>query len=496
MSMSFPFNTLASCRLKMFAMKTHRLSKCPFQASGTPTTSGTQPPAAWPPGPPSGLTGWGLLRRMSGDLLGTLAEWRAAYGDVVHLRIWPEHQVVLTEPLLVRELLTRHHDALVRWERGIEVFSRMHGRSVFIAEGAVWRTRRRALQPNFSARNVQALVPTIAATVAGALAQWPADDAAWPVDSAFTSLAMDVILRTMFSGAIGDDARCAEKAVHDLLVEANAELYWPANWPDWLPWKRARRQGLKLLHALIDRHIDARMKRAFDTWPDDMLSRLLKLHRQDAAAWPLAAVRDECMTAFLAGHETTAASLTWWAWCMAANPAAQDMARQEVHASLGGRAPDAGDLAAFAYLRQTLQESLRLYPAAPVLLTRRCTRSITLGAWQFPARTLFLVPLQLMHHDPRWFPEPLTFRPERFADGETDGPRGAFMPFGDGPRLCLGQHLALAEMTIIAAMFLQRFALAVPESTVPPRPLLNVSLRPERPLRLRLARAWPICAVT
>ncbi len=426
---------------------------------------------------------------MSGDLLGTLSEWQAAYGDVVHLRIWPEHQVVLTDPPLVRELLTRHHDALVRWERGIRVFSRIHGRSVLIAEELEWRAKRRTLQPSFSARRVQALVPTVAATAAEAMARWPAEHADWPVESTFTSLAMDVILRTMFSGAIGDDARRAEKAVHDLMVEATAEMYWPASWPDWVPWRRSKRQGLKLLHALIDRHIDARMKLAPEAWPDDMLTRLLELHRQDSAAWPLAAVRDECMTAFLAGHETTAASLTWWAWCMAANPAAQNLARREVREKLGGRTPDAGDLASLTYLAQTLQESLRLHPTAPVLLTRRCTRPISLGAWQFPARTLFMIPLLLMHHDPRRFPEPRAFRPERFAGSGPAAPRGAFMPFGDGPRICLGQHLALSEMTTIAAMLLQRFALTAPESTAPPRPVFNVSLRPERPLQLKLSAA-------
>lgn len=486
MSMSFPFKTAAAGRPTMPGMKTNTSPRCPFQASGTPTLPQTGQPGAWPPGPPSGLTGWGLLRRMSGDLLGTLSEWQATYGDVVHLRIWPEHQVVLTDPQLVRELLTRHHDALIRWERGIQVFSRMHGRSVFIAEGQEWRTKRRALQPSFSARNVQALVPTIAAATAEALARWPADEADWPIESAFTSLAMDVILRTMFSGEIGEDARRAEKAVHDLIVEANAELYWPASGPDWLPWKRAKRQGLELLHALIDRHIDARLNLSLEAWPEDMLTRVLALHRQDAAAWPLAAVRDECMTAFLAGHETTAASLTWWAWCMAANPAAQDRARREVRDKLGGHAPAPDDLDSLAYVVQTLHESLRLYPTAPVLLSRRCIRPISLGAWQFPARTMFLVPLRLMHHDPRWFPEPQAFRPERFADGGADAPRGAFMPFGDGPRICLGQHLALSEMTIIAAMLLQRFVLGMPESAAPPRPVLRVSLRPEQPLRLRL----------
>jgi cytochrome P450 len=108
------------------------------------------------------------------------------------------------------------------------------------------------------------------------------------------------------------------------------------------------------------------------------------------------------------------------------------------------------------------------------------------GGWQLPARTLISVPLQLMHHDPRWFPEPHAFRPERFAPGAPAIPRGAFMPFGTGPRVCLGQHLALAEMTLLAAMFLQRYSVDVPAGMAPPRPVFHITLRPETPLTLRL----------
>jgi cytochrome P450 len=472
-------------------MKPPTSSDCPFHADagGTAPVLHLHPPGCWPPGPPSGLTGWSLLRRMARDLPGALAEWRQDYGGLVHLRIWPEHQIVVSEPQFVRELLVNHHDALVRWERCIEVFSQLHGRSVLIAEGKPWRSRRHALQPGFSPKAVQSFVPAISAAAAKAFLQWRTGDASWPIESSMTSLAMDVIVRMMFSSEIDEDARTAERAVHDTAVAGNAEMYWPASWPDWMPWKRAKRQALYVLNRLIGRHIQARLMLAPATWPEDLLSQLLALHREDPAAWPLKTVRDECMTAFLAGHETAAATLTWWTWCMAANPQAQAAARQEIHAVLQGRTPSAHDLPSLAYLTQTLQETLRLYPAAPVLLTRRSLRAVTLGAWQLPARTMFTVPVQLMHHDPRWFPDPQAFRPERFGTDAPGFPRGAFMPFGTGPRVCLGQHLAMTEMTIIAAMFLQRFAVTVPDGMTAPRALFNITLRPELPLRLKLSTA-------
>jgi cytochrome P450 len=473
-------------------MKPPTPATCPYhldQHDAAPVR--LHPSGSWPPGPPPGVTGWGLLRRMSRNLLGTLDEWRRDYGDLVHLRIWPEHQVLVTDPNLVRELLVTHHDALIRWERGIQVFSQLHGNSVLTSEGEPWRLRRHALQPSFSPKGVQPLVPVISAAAAKAFSQWHAGAEDWPIESAFTSLGMDVILRVMFSTEADADARLAERAVHDTAVAANAEMYWPASWPDWMPWKRAKRRGLAVLDRLIDRHIAARLELAPADWPQDVLGRLLTMHLDDPAAWPLKAVRDECMTAFMAGHETSAATLTWWAWCMAANPLAQAAARQEVDTVLQGRTPTAQDLPALALLTRTLQETLRLYPAAPVLLTRRSVRPITLGGWQLPARTMFTVPVQLMHHDPRWFPDPHAYRPERFADDAPDIPRGAFMPLGTGPRVCLGQHLAMAEMTVIAAMFLQRFAVAVPAGMAAPEPMFHITLRPGQPLRLTLAARVP-----
>ena len=426
---------------------------------------------------------------MSCDLLGTLADWRQTYGDVVHLRMWPEHTIVVTDPQLVRELLVTHHDSLIRWERGTRVFAQVHGQSVLTTEGNVWRHKRLALQPGFMPKAVQTFVPGMVGAIDQALASWPKHDAHWPVESALTSLTMDVIVRLMFSDEIGDDARVAELAVRTVSEAANADFYWPVSLPDWVPWKRVRRQALRVLRELIDRQLQARLKLLDDAWPDDLLTRLLRLHRDDARMWPLQAVRDECMTTFLAGHETNAATLTWWAWCMASNPAAQDAARVEVTQVLRGRAPTPQTRPALRYVAQTIEETMRLYPTAPVLISRRATKPITLGAWQFPARTLFMLPLQLMHHDPRSFADPDSFQPCRFGDDAPQAPRGAYMPFGTGPRVCLGQHLATAEMTVVAAMLLQRFTLSPPEGMASPRPLLNVTLRPEQPLCLAIAPA-------
>jgi len=472
----------------MRGMNTPTSSHCPLHAEPpSPPPPSLHAPGIWPPGPQAGLTGWHLLRQMSRDLLGTLADWQQTYGDVVHLRIRPEHTVVVTDPHLVRELLVTHHDALVRWERGTRVFAQLHGHSVLTVEGDAWRHKRHALQPSFNPKAVGAFVPGIVRATGLALVDWPAHAAHWPVESALTSLTMDVIVQLMFSDQLGEDARLVQNAVRAVSEAANTDFYWPASSPDWVPWKRARREALRVLRDLIDRHLQARLRMPDDAWANDLLTRLLCLHRENPQTWPLQAVRDECMTTFLAGHETAAATLTWWAWCMASNPVAQAAARDEVNCVLRGGTPTPETRPALRYVAQTIEETMRLYPAAPVLISRRALRPITLGAWQFPARTMFMLPVQLMHLDPRWFPDPASFQPSRFADDAPQAPRGAYMPFGTGPRVCLGQHLAMAEMTVIAAMVLQRFSLSVPDGMPDPRQLLNVTLRPEQPLHLAVA---------
>lgn len=463
-------------------------ARCPVHrstpAAPVPSESVPHSRGVWPPGPRDRFGGWGLMRTLSRDFFGTLTKLQHTFGDLVHLRIWPEHEIVVTNPEHVRELLVTHHDALIRWERGIRVFAQLHGHSVLIAEGEAWRKKRQALHPSFSPKAVHAFLPTVADAAGQALAQWPGNAADWLIEGPLTSLTMDVIMQLTFSSRIGGDARVAEDAIRAASAAANAEFFWPASWPDWVPWKRRKRRAIATLHALIDRHVHTRLASPVKERPDDLLSRLLVLHETDPSSWPLAAVRDECMTSFLAGHETTATTLIWWAWCMAAHPEAQARARAEVETVLHGQAPTAETLPSLVYLGQTIKETLRLYPSVPALFSRRSTAAITLGGWTLPAGTMFLIPTQLMHGDPRLFEASALFRPERFGDDGPQAPRGAFMPFGTGPRVCLGQHLALAEATVIAAMLLQRFALSVPDGAAAPEPTMQVTLRPKVPLRL------------
>ena len=446
--------------------------RCPIHHTSDPT-----PKTAWPPGPRAGLTGWRFLRAMSRDLLGSLSAWRQAHGDLVHLRIWPEHQILVADPHVARELLVGHHDALIRWEPGMRAFARSQGHSVLVAEGESWKGKRRALQPSFSHRASRDALPLMVAATRRALDRWAAQADTLAVDDALTALTVDIITRLLFSRDAGSASPQVRHAVHTLLAEINSQFYRPLTLPDWLPWNRERRDVRRLLLNMIASRVQERLASNAKDWPDDLLSRLLHLHLADPVAWTSQDVLDECMTAFLAGHETLAATLVWWAWCMAAHPHEQARVHAEVEQVLGGHEPTSEDLDRLPLLSAGLQETMRLYPAAPALNTRRATRAIDLGGHRFPAGTLFLVAPYLMQRDSRWFAEPDAFRPDRFLSDAVH-PKGAYMPFGAGPRVCLGQAQAVAEMTVVAGMVLQRFGLVVKEGALEPRAEFNVSLRP------------------
>jgi cytochrome P450 len=446
----------------------------------------------WSPGPAQKGLGWTWLHKMKKDPLGTFRRLKDEYGDVVYLRIWPEHSVQLTDPGLVRELLIHHHDSITRRKRAVEVFAHVHGHSVITAEGASWQAKRHALQPLFSSRAADVLLPAMVRTLELAFARWPTrSEAQWPIESQLTHLALDVILRTLFSAEAYSDvsrmrARNIEVALQTVGRAGNRAFYYPFDLPDWLPWNWRFANAKRYLDRVIREHIRQRVARPEHEWPDDILTHLPQVTDETGHRWTIQNVRDECMTLFLAGHETTAATLTWWAWCMAKHPDAQSRARQEVHDQLQGRPPTAANLEQLGWLGQTLQESMRIYPAAPILITRCATAPIRLGSWLFPKGTLFHIPVHLMQMDPRSHDEPTSFRPERFDKNKERMPRGSFMPFGAGPRVCLGQQLAQRESLLVAALLLQRFRLELCEGIPEPSPELNVTLRPKTPLRLKL----------
>lgn len=444
------------------------------------------------PGPPCPWWGLPQLRAMRADYLGYTSRLQREHGDVVFLRLGNERTVDLFAPDDVRAVLVDHADALVRWERGIEVFEQLMGQSVLVTEGPTWQRQRRMLMPAFTPRRVAAYAGLMVRAGRQALDDaLPAGQAGGLVDmdALLTRMAMDVILGTLFGAALQGESAAAAQAVQVASQTAMREMFWPLTLPDWLPLpgNAAKRRALRTLKALVAGHIARR--RAQAGTGDDLLSMLLAL-RDDDSGQPLSEreVFDQCMVSFQAGHETTATALLWWSRLMAGHPTAAERAAAELQQVLAGREPSADDLPALPWLTATLKEAMRLYPPVAGLMTRRAMRDIPLGSRTLPRGTMIRITPYVLQRDPRWFEAPEAFRPERFMPGAPELPRAAHLPFGTGPRVCLGQHFAMLEMTVLAALLLQRFVLALPADAPPAEPVLHVTLRPRHGLRLQLSR--------
>lgn len=453
------------------------------------------PPQPHPPGPPERWWGLPLLREMQRDYLAFETRMHREHGELCVMRLGFETAWNLMSPELVREALVGQHAHLIRWERGIAVFAEVVGQSVLVTEGETWQRQRRMLMPAFTPRHIAGY-----ATLMTQAAQRVLDRQLSPgqaqatvvMDALWSEATMDVILQVLFSHPAEGDARRASEANRTLGEIGFREMFWPMTLPDWLPLpgKRAKRAALHTLRALIQRHIDARHHGdAPEGGAQDLLGRLLSLRDEDnGAALSPQEVFDQCMVSFQAGHDTTTSGLLWWSWLMASHPEAAQRAADEVDAVLGGATPTADDAARLPWLQATLKEALRLYPPAPALMSRRTTAPITLGGWSIPQGAMLRITPWTLHRDEQLFPQAERFLPERFLDDAPPIPKGAWMPFGAGPRVCIGQHFAQLEMALLAAMLLQRYRLAVPPASPPARPALHVTLKSAQPIRLSLQR--------
>ena len=455
----------------------------------------TAAPGSFPSGPKAWPLGLPLLRAMRRDYLGFTAGLQRDHGDMVGMRLAMEHTVDLFHPDLVRQVLVDHSDRLVRWERGVEVFSEVFGQSVLTTEGATWQRQRRMLMPAFTPKRV--------AGYAGLLRQACGDglDSALPagadaaevdLESLWSRVAIGAVLRLLFSLRDPAAADAAMRATRVLSESAMGEMFQPFTLPDWLPLpgKAAKRGALRTLRGIVGGQIAARQAGG-PSQQDDLLAHLLALRDDDGQGLSPAEVFDQCLVSFQAGHETTATALTWWSALLLAHPVAARRAQAEVDAVLGGALPGPDDLACLPWLQATLKEALRLYPPTTALMTRRTTAPLQVGPHTLPARTLVRVTMWSLQRDARWFTDPDAFRPERFLPDAPSPPRGAYMPFGLGPRVCIGQHLAQLEMGIAAVMALQRFDWPDLAGQPLPTPEVNVTLRPAGGLRATLRRRKP-----
>ena len=418
-----------------------------------------------------------LVRAFTRDSLGFLTAAAREHGDVVQWRLGTERMALVNHPDDVRDVLVTRGRSF-RKGRGLERARLLLGDGLLTSEGDFHLRQRRLAQPAFHRQRVAAYGASMTALAARAGARWRPGETLDAADE-MMRLALAIVGETLFGadmeGEAGEIGEALTQALHafSFAMLPFGELLQRATF---LPPVRRFNRARARLDATVYRLIAER--RAGAGGGDDLLSMLVAARdtEGDGAGMTDEQLRDEAMTILLAGHETTANALTWTWYLLSQHPAAEAALHAELADALGGRAPGADDLPRLPYARMVLAESMRLFPPAWVI-GRRAVEPYAVRGETLPARTVVLVSQYVVHRDPRWWPEPERFRPERWAEDAGDRPRFAYFPFGAGTRVCIGEQFAWMEGVLVLATIAQRWRLRlVPGHPVAPQPI--VTLRP------------------
>ncbi len=442
-----------------------------------------------PPGPPTRWFGLPMIGEIQRDILGFYQRMQREYGDAVYMQIGPYHDYSFFHPDQIHEVLVEQAKAFVRFERPLQVLRQWNGDGVLITEGEKWLSHRRILQPAFNVKRFDAYANAVVETTQTQLRTAVKQETTLDFETLMTDLTTTVISRTMFGSDLGDTMPDMRRAVKLLSKIAVAEMFQPFTWPDWLPLpgKAEKKWAIDRIDRTVRGFIRKRRESGGDS--GDLLSMLLLAADEagDGKRLTDEQARDQCVTIFLAGHDTTAAGLTWLGWVLATHPEYTEKLAADVIAVLGDRPPTFADLPKLAAVERAVKETLRLYPPAVAVFARRAVQDVEIGGWVVPKGSVVRLMTYITHHDPRWFLEPERFDPDRFLpERAANLPQCAYVPFGAGPRVCIGQTFAMMEMTLVATQLLQRFRIVPGPGQSVPALDPSMSLRPIGGMRLTL----------
>jgi cytochrome P450 len=442
--------------------------------------------AVRPPGPPGHFL-VGNLPEFGRDVLGFLLECSRGYGDVVSLRLGAWSALLVNRPDLVEEVLAVRYASFRKHTFFFRHVTAIFGNGLLTNEGESWLRQRRLAAPAFHRDRVAGYGEVMCALAERQCEGWK-DGERRDVHRDMMALTLQVAARTLFGADVPEGVVREVGEAFDVVVEEIAARFRrPFRIPDAVPTPGNLRytRGVRRLDRIVYHFIDERRRQG--AAGGDLLSMLLQAQDEDGTRMSERQLRDEVITLFLAGHETTALTLSWTWYLLARHPEARRALEAELDTVLAGRTPAAADLPRLRYAEAVVSESLRLYPPA-YLLGREAVEAVPVGGYTLAAGTTVYVSPWVLHRDPKHFDAPEAFRPERWLDGLAKRlPRGAYLPFGGGPRICIGQSFALMEAVLLLAAVAQRFRLTQdPEVEVTPFP--SITLRPQGGVWMRLQR--------
>ena len=443
-----------------------------------------------PPGP-RGVPLLGMLPALRRDPIGVFTDAARRFGAVVHLKLGPQNGFLITHPDDIRHVLQdnarNYHKSPLYDKVKVSV-----GDGLLTSEDAHWLRQRRMAQPAFHRERIAGLAAVMAKAARETADRWSEDGELLDVSDEMMRLTQTIVLRTLLGADLGPFKGEVDRA-WALVNEHIGESFWSLGLTDRWPTPRNRRfwRALAVLDGAVYHIITERRRSGRES--GDLLSMLLFARDEETGhAMTDKQLRDEVMTMLLAGHETTSLALSWTYYLLSHHPDAEQRVADEVDRVIGDARPTFAHVERLIWTRRVIEESLRLYPPAWGF-SRLALGNDEIGGYRVPEGSMvFLIPF-VVHRRPKLWPDPERFDPERFApERETARPRFAYIPFGGGPRGCIGSQFAMVEAQLIVASIAPRYRIElVPDQEIRPEPLITLRPKPgiRATIRKRAARA-------
>lgn len=395
-------------------------------------------------------------RRLINDSIGVVAERFDKYGDLYYVANESGGLYVTRHPDHFHDVLVTHGESYTKAHSAFARLSRVLGQGLLTTDGDVWKRHRRMIQPAFHKARLAGYASMMVEEAERTAARWGEADTV-ELDRDLAELTLRVVSRALFNHEVAADVDVITGAVA-VLQESFSQL---DILPRWMPTPRRRQasRALQAIDAMMYRLIAVRRARGRSAAAaaPDLLQMLLDVRdvEGDGAGLSDTEIRDQLVTFYLAGHETTSQALTWTLYLLSQHPEVEARLHAELAAVLGDRVPTFEDFDALVYTEKIVRESMRIYP--PVYaIARKSAQATTIGDYTVPAGSEVALWIYLAHHDPRWFSDPERFEPDRFDDEAAERPRHAYLPFGSGARTCIGKTFATIEAVLILATLARR----------------------------------------
>lgn len=440
-----------------------------------------------PPGP-RGHFLLGSLPEFARDVLGFHLRARRQFGEVVRVRVAGRTIYLINSPELINEVLVTQQRNFIKhsffWRHVTAIF----GKGLVTNEGESWLRQRRLMAPSFHRERIASYAETMVHHTQVMLETWRAGDVR-DVHQDMMALTLRIVAEVLFNADIERDIAAVNDSFEAVAKEIAARFRRPVFIPDWVPTpgNRRYRAGVSKLNDLVFRII--REHHENGAMGTDLLATLMQVRDEHGNAMSDQQLRDEAVTLLLAGHETTALALSWSFYLLSLNPQVADKLEEELERELAGQAPGVGDLKTLRYTEAVILEAMRVFPPA-FGIGREAVNDCEIGGYHVPAGTTIFMSAWVVHRDPRFYEEPDAFRPERWLDGLADRlPRHAYMPFGGGPRICIGNNFAMMEAILLLASIAQRYRLEkITDAAILPFP--SITLRPTGGVPLRVTASF------